>query len=89
MMGPRTSCTHHCCACQGHFTSLAAFDAHRVGPPDDRRCDVDVEDREGRALLVPKTENGTCLLQRPGQVGVVVWAGRDWWKAAQTFGRAA
>jgi hypothetical protein len=32
------TCSHHCRACDQHFTSLRAFDAHRTGPVDDRRC---------------------------------------------------
>jgi hypothetical protein len=33
------SCTNHCRACGHHFTSLRAFDAHRRGPMDARRCE--------------------------------------------------
>jgi hypothetical protein len=87
--GPRTGCVFHCCACGGHFSSLAAFDSHRVGPQGARVCDTDRE-KDGRALLVPKTENGTCSLSSPPRVGgCVVWASAGWWKAAQDFERAA
>jgi hypothetical protein len=33
------NCTYHCRPCSSHFTSLRAFDAHRQGPSDDRRCE--------------------------------------------------
>jgi hypothetical protein len=33
-------CAYHCRGCDGCFTSLAAFDAHRSGPFSDRRCDL-------------------------------------------------
>ena len=35
-----TSCTYHCRPCGSHFTSVRAFDAHRRGPMDDRRCEL-------------------------------------------------
>ena len=34
-----TTCRYHCRRCASHFTSLEAFDAHRDGPMDDRRCE--------------------------------------------------
>lgn len=55
---------------------------------DARVCDVDAE-ADGQPLLVPKTERGRCELQFPPRAGVTVWATRDWWKAAQSFGQAA
>lgn len=88
--GPRTSCTHHCPACSSHFTSQAAFDAHRRGKPGARYCDTDAVNEDGEALLVIKSENGSCDLQRPPCVsGCVIWSTPNWWKAAQSFGRAA
>lgn len=63
---------------------MSAFDAHRVGPPSARRCDIDAADKKG-LLLVPKTERGVCKLGPTEQVGVTVYAHRDWWKAAQGF----
>jgi hypothetical protein len=33
-------CTCHCRPCGSHFTSLRAFDAHRQGPSDARRCEL-------------------------------------------------
>jgi hypothetical protein len=33
-------CRCHCRACGAHFTSLRAFDAHRVGPISDRGCEL-------------------------------------------------
>jgi hypothetical protein len=35
-----TTCSHHCSACGTCFTSLRAFDLHRAGAMDDRRCDL-------------------------------------------------
>jgi hypothetical protein len=32
------NCNAHCRSCGGHFSSTSAFDRHRVGPWDDRRC---------------------------------------------------
>lgn len=45
-------CVYHCSACDLHFASLAAFDAHRVGPASDRHCDP--------SKLVPQFTDGTC-----------------------------
>lgn len=84
----RTACQYHCCACGGHFSSLAAFDAHRRGEPGARHCDPDVANSAGEAMLVPKTENGSCaMVYPPLGSGAVVYATRDWWRAAEVFGR--
>jgi hypothetical protein len=44
-MPPHGLCTHHCRGCDGHFTSLRAFDRHRVdgecGDPDEMLVEVD------------------------------------------------
>lgn len=34
----RNTCRYHCRTCESHFTSLAAFDLHRVGPFTNRMC---------------------------------------------------
>jgi hypothetical protein len=62
------SCTTHCACCGSHFTSLAAFDAHRVRPHDgDRRCSLDAPE------LRPATEDGRCELTAEDLYGVVVY----------------
>lgn len=59
-----TTCRFHCAACGAHFTSLRAFDAHRQGPWDDRRCEFPDE-------LIERT--GVCKLSGPvPRVGVTV-----------------
>jgi hypothetical protein len=87
--GPRTRCTNHCVACGSHFTSTAAFDAHCRGSHQDgsRYCDIEVTNEKGEALIVPKTENGSCDLKdgEPMESGATVYATRDWWKAAGSF----
>jgi hypothetical protein len=43
-------CAYHCRGCDSCFTSLAAFDAHRTGPFDDRLCDLaeaDLDEHRG------------------------------------------
>ena len=55
-----TRCRYHCRPCGGHFSSLEAFDGHRSGPLDARRCsypdDADLVERPG----------GTCTIADPG-----------------------
>jgi hypothetical protein len=48
-----TLCSYHCRNCGRCFASLGAFDAHRKGPHDDRRCEnpLGLERREGRCNL--------------------------------------
>jgi hypothetical protein len=52
-----TTCSHHCRECGACFTSLRAFDLHRVGSWSDRRCDL------AGAELVERT--GTCKVSNP------------------------
>lgn len=88
--GPRTNCVAHCVTCGAHFASDTAFFAHRRGEPDSRYCDTEATNRDGEHLLVVKSERGSCSLQDPPIVGsATVYAVRDWWKAASTFGTAA
>ena len=51
----RPTCTYHCRACGGHFTSLRAFDAHQPGRP----CEW--PDESG-LIEVP---GGRCLIGDP------------------------
>lgn len=55
-------CSHHCRSCECCFTSLAAFDAHREGPPSElRRCTWPES-----ANFVE--ENGACRISEPPTV---------------------
>ena len=65
-------CSYHCRACGAHFSSLRAFDAHRSGPMDDRRCDFPDD-----AELVERT--GICKISDPTQpqVGVTLYERAD------------
>ena len=71
----RTTCTYHCrgypySGCDGHFSSLGAFDRHRTGPMHDRRCVDPVDDDR----FEPLTGDGFCAHIRPGpREGVTVW----------------
>lgn len=74
-------CTYHCRACGGHFTSLAAFDAHRAGPSADRTCywpdDAPLIERQG----------GVCKHARDGQIrsGVTLYEHASAQRARDTF----
>jgi hypothetical protein len=85
---PRTTtCTHHCSACNQHFHSVEAFDAHRVGdfaskgPEDARRCEHPL-DLSGK--LVPLTVDGECRLGDAGcaECGAVIWTTARYGRAA-------
>lgn len=79
-------CRFHCSTCHGHFSSLAAFDAHRRGEfePEDgqrpRHC-VDLEEYAEEMAEKPKSiakwcyRDGVCELAKPGSrlEGVLVW----------------
>jgi hypothetical protein len=71
-------CTTHCRSCGAHFSSTAAFDAHRKGPIDARYCEHpnDVVTLAGEARLGIKSAAGVCDVASPSspQVGVTVWA---------------
>lgn len=62
------TCRYHCRPCGAHFTSLAAFDAHREGPMDARHCEIpdDLVERDGNCGIVydpPKV--GVTLYEHP------------------------
>jgi hypothetical protein len=52
------TCQYHCRGCDSHFSSLQAFDLHRVGehdnrPDNPRRCNIpteEVSDENGNTL---------------------------------------
>jgi hypothetical protein len=72
-------CRYHCRACGAHFSSLEAFDAHRVGPFFARRCEFPEK--------VPYEERlGTCSHATPGKraVGVTILGLPS--RAAEHFG---
>jgi hypothetical protein len=51
------SCRCHCRGCNGHFTSLRAFDPHRSGPMSDRRCELPDD--------LVELERGVCRIAGP------------------------
>jgi hypothetical protein len=51
------TCRYHCRSCGAHFTSLRAFDSHRVGPWADRRCELPDE--------LIEIEGGACRISNP------------------------
>jgi hypothetical protein len=63
-------CIHCCRRCGSHFSSLAAWEAHRSGPFDGERVCWST-DRE--LPLRRKTESGVCDLVGMTQIGVVIW----------------
>jgi hypothetical protein len=66
----RYTCTNHCATCGSHFSSLAAFDAHRSGPYSGKReCwgNPDV------GAIYPATEDGTCRLTAETHVDITIW----------------
>ena len=66
----RCNCQCHCTACNGCYSGVAAFDAHRSGPPDARVC---LDPADVKRLQV-KTESGQCELGWPGEVrAVTLW----------------
>jgi hypothetical protein len=70
----RKTCTYHCAACDAHFHSLAAFDAHDPGG----RCDVGATNRKtGLPLLEAWTTAGHCDLSGQHPVTIYVMAGLD------------
>jgi hypothetical protein len=52
-------CKYHCRACDSHFTSLRAFDAHRSGPHSGERKCWD-PDSNPEAVLRVATDEGVC-----------------------------
>jgi hypothetical protein len=69
-------CTHHCGSCQRHFTSLEAFDRHRVGsfrdPSDPRRCESPIEAVNSAGEPVMEIRDpGACTIV--GEKPALVW----------------
>ena len=69
-MAKRSRCSSHCSSCNLHFTSDAAFDAHRVGDyaapigsETGRRClhPIEVLDRDGESRFLALTTTGRCV----------------------------
>lgn len=76
------SCRYHCGACQRHFASEAAFDAHRVGDhplpnghPEGRRCSAPHEDDRygseiGRCAAYERLEGATIYFLAGDREGI-------------------
>jgi len=64
----RVRCRAHCPACGGHFTSEAAFDAHREGSHrhGERHC----LEPEGVPCLRVVTDSGRCEIHSPNAEGI-------------------
>ncbi len=62
------NCRFHCCACDAHFASLSAFDAHRRSEDDERVC-ADPETVDKIKLL----GEASCLTGPTRLDGVKVW----------------
>lgn len=78
----RMGCSHHCRTCNACFSSLKAFDAHRVfaeGHPGDWDHRVCIEPLDDRRFEL-KTGDGVCNLARPQKTTCRIWmlaGGRD------------
>jgi len=76
-------CRYHCTACNTHFASLEAFDAHRQGdhasndPELGRHCvhPLDLLDKNGLLVLVAANAHGVCRIRSP-QDDVTIWTAR-------------
>lgn len=77
-------CRDHCFACGRHFSSLEAFDRHRVGsfrdPDDPRRCTspIDVTNQTGEAVYEVR-DPGACTItdEKPALVWGLAGARED------------
>jgi hypothetical protein len=63
-------CRCHCRSCGACFTSLQAFDSHRVGPWQDRRCElgdelVEIPDGECHVADPLRPKTGVTLYGHP------------------------
>jgi len=83
---PTKTCRYHCGGCGRHFTSEAAFDAHRVGDhskpnghPEGRRC-LAIED-DARFTGV----EGRCEMYRESLAGTIYGLARDRARASAYF----
>ena len=75
-----STCRYHCRACGAHFTSLEAFDAHRAGEMDARRCEL------ADAPLVERA-GGSCSIAGPTpRVGITVYEHVKAARAREAFG---
>jgi hypothetical protein len=73
-------CRNHCRACGSHFTSVRAFDAHRVGPMSDRRCEF------GPDLI--EIPGGVCRIGDPEapRSGILLYEHKSTANAREVFG---
>lgn len=76
-------CRYHCRPCGAHFSSLRAFDAHRIGPMGNRRCELGDADLIERFAGVCKIAGETPIIgitvyERPDAAGY-----RDYRRAVQ------
>lgn len=81
-----TACRFHCRCCGGHFASLEAFDAHRSGSMDARRCDYPDD-----AELVERA-GGSCSIAYPAQPAIeniTVYSTKRADRARDAFGTRA
>lgn len=86
------TCTNHCGSCSRHFSSVAAFDAHRVrdesGWPQcfDPEFDVECYDAMGVSRFIALSIEGECRMYAEVERGVTVWAlARDVLRARERF----
>lgn len=86
-------CISHCASCGSHFRSDRSFDAHRVGPPEDRRCEEpeDALNKHGARVFIALTEDGVCDIDwQPPKTGVTLWTlRRDYERAQRQWGERA
>jgi hypothetical protein len=78
-------CRYHCSACGAHFSSLNAFDAHRVGDHGEgaRHCLEPLDDERFAAVAEP----GVCAMYVEPRVGIRIWTlGPDLERARERSG---
>lgn len=80
-----TRCQFCCDGCGSHFSSLRAFDAHRVGSSSDRRC-LNPKDDE---RFTPVALNARCEMGARAERGVTVWTLASTLAAARSLKDAA
>jgi hypothetical protein len=76
MSARRSRCKTHCPTCHAHFSSNAAFDAHRKGPIGARYCaePADLTSRAGVPVFGVKDLAGVCEIAGGGVHVGIVWA---------------
>lgn len=78
------TCTHHCRSCGSHFTSLAAFDAHRPKNGRDGGCEWPDD------APLCEVEGGECrIASARSHKGVLLWEHKNAARARERFGAAA